>query len=208
MVAERGRNPTCSARLCFSAEPFSVIIRNNLGEAWLALRGGRSERVLSVTPEAGADFAAPQRGSTSPSVGLLSRRPFAKRHPAPSLCLAQPSRACSSPFTSPSMRGDWPGRRRSNVGSSRGRPLRPIIREAFADLTEAYRALAAAGRAGEPLTPAAEWLLDNYYVVRDQLREAEEAMPASLLPAPAEAGRWARTRGFHASTNLPRRSRS
>ncbi|PAP80610.1 hypothetical protein B1759_04310 [Rubrivirga sp. SAORIC476] len=60
---------------------------------------------------------------------------------------------------------------------SRGRPLRPLVRDALGDLTAAYRDLAEAGRAGETLTPAAEWLLDNYHIVRDQAREAEAAMP-------------------------------
>ncbi|WP_420455106.1 GH36-type glycosyl hydrolase domain-containing protein [Rubrivirga sp.] len=60
---------------------------------------------------------------------------------------------------------------------ARGRPLRPLLREALGDLTGAYRTLAAAGRAGETLTPAAEWLLDNYHIVRDQAREAEAALP-------------------------------
>lgn len=67
----------------------------------------------------------------------------------------------------------------------RGRPLRPLLRDALADLTGAYRALAVSGRAGETLTPAAEWLLDNFHVVRDQLREAEDALPRAyyrLLP--------------------------
>ncbi len=70
-------------------------------------------------------------------------------------------------------------------GGSKGRPLRPMLREALDDLAEAYRALAVAGRAGDALTPAAEWLLDNYHLVRDQLREAEERMPKAyyrLLP--------------------------
>ncbi len=68
---------------------------------------------------------------------------------------------------------------------SRGRPLRPLLREAYRDLTETYRALASAGREGETLMPAAEWLLDNFHVVRDQLREAEDALPRAyyrLLP--------------------------
>ena len=55
---------------------------------------------------------------------------------------------------------------------ARGKPLRPLLRDAADRLAEAYRALATAGRAGEQLTPAAEWLLDNFNVVRDQLREA------------------------------------
>jgi cyclic beta-1,2-glucan synthetase len=61
--------------------------------------------------------------------------------------------------------------------TTRGRPLRPVFRDALRDLAEAYRELAAAGRAGGPLTPAAEWFLDNFHVVRDQLREAENALP-------------------------------
>ena len=60
---------------------------------------------------------------------------------------------------------------------SRGRPLRPLVRQAIGDLTDAYRVLADAGRAGETLTPAAEWYLDNYHLVRDQLREAEASLP-------------------------------
>ena len=70
-------------------------------------------------------------------------------------------------------------------GEGRGRPLRPIIREADGEITDAYRALADAGRAGDTLTPAAEWLLDNIHVVRDQFREVEEALPKAyykLLP--------------------------
>jgi cellobiose phosphorylase len=68
---------------------------------------------------------------------------------------------------------------------ARGRPLRPLVREALGDLAAAYRVLAAAGRAGETLTPAADWLLDNYHIVRDQAREAESALPRAyyrLLP--------------------------
>ena len=64
-----------------------------------------------------------------------------------------------------------------DLGDTRGRPLRPILREALGDLAAAYRALAVTGREGEPLTPAAEWLLDNYYIVRDQLLEAGETLP-------------------------------
>ena len=64
-----------------------------------------------------------------------------------------------------------------DAGEATGKPLRPLLREAYAELTLAYQALAAAGRAGHPLTPAAEWLLDNFHVVRDQFREVEEALP-------------------------------
>ncbi len=65
----------------------------------------------------------------------------------------------------------------ADAGGTRGRPLRPLLREGLDDLAAAYRAWAAAGNAGETITPAAEWLLDNYHVVRDQLRDAEEVLP-------------------------------
>ncbi len=65
------------------------------------------------------------------------------------------------------------------------RPIRPMLRAAYRDLMDAYRALASAGREGEVMTPAAEWLLDNFPVVRDQVREISEDLPRGyyrLLP--------------------------
>jgi cyclic beta-1,2-glucan synthetase len=41
----------------------------------------------------------------------------------------------------------------------------------------AYEAVAAAVREGGPLTPEAEWLLDNFYVVEEQLREIRDDLP-------------------------------
>ena len=64
-----------------------------------------------------------------------------------------------------------------DMGPASGRPLRPVLRDALGDLAGAYRAFAEAGRAHETLTPAAEWLLDNFHLVRDQLREAESSLP-------------------------------
>ncbi len=65
------------------------------------------------------------------------------------------------------------------------KPLRPLLRGAYRDLTDAYRTLAVAGAEGEVVTPAAEWLLDNFHVVRDQVRDIGESLPKSyykLLP--------------------------
>src|SRR5690606_2241195 len=65
------------------------------------------------------------------------------------------------------------------------RPLRPLLRAAYRDLTSAYRALATAGKEGEVVTPAAEWLLDNFHIVRDQVREIGDDLPRGyyrLLP--------------------------
>jgi cyclic beta-1,2-glucan synthetase len=44
-------------------------------------------------------------------------------------------------------------------------------------LEESYAAIVAAVHDGEQITPGAEWLLDNFYIVRDQLREIREDLP-------------------------------
>ena len=45
-------------------------------------------------------------------------------------------------------------------------------------LLEAYRAIADGGRATErAITPAAEWLLDNYHIVEEQIREIRDDLP-------------------------------
>ena len=48
-------------------------------------------------------------------------------------------------------------------------------------LTRAYRQIAADARLGEPVTPDVEWLLDNFYVVEEQLREIEDDLPTSYF---------------------------
>lgn len=44
-------------------------------------------------------------------------------------------------------------------------------------LTEAYRSLIKAVRRDEAVSPAAEWLLDNFHLVEEQIREARESLP-------------------------------
>jgi cyclic beta-1,2-glucan synthetase len=44
-------------------------------------------------------------------------------------------------------------------------------------IAAAYRAISESIRDGEPLAADAEWLVDNYYVVEDQLREIREDLP-------------------------------
>ncbi|MGI8469779.1 MAG: hypothetical protein ACR2N3_15160 [Pyrinomonadaceae bacterium] len=44
------------------------------------------------------------------------------------------------------------------------------------ELIKIYRALSEAVR-DEPLTPAAEWLVDNFHIVEEQLREVEQDLP-------------------------------
>ncbi|WP_413584252.1 GH36-type glycosyl hydrolase domain-containing protein [Bdellovibrio sp. HCB274] len=43
----------------------------------------------------------------------------------------------------------------------------------------AYRLLATVGRKKESVSPAAEWLIDNFHIVEEQLREIEEDLPPS-----------------------------
>ena len=44
-------------------------------------------------------------------------------------------------------------------------------------LLAAYRAIATAVGEGRPITPAAEWLVDNYHLVEEQIREIREDLP-------------------------------
>src|SRR5262245_19970038 len=55
------------------------------------------------------------------------------------------------------------------------------------------RLIAAAIKAGEAITPAAEWVIDNFHVIEEQLREIREDLPRGFyreLPKLAE-GEWA-----------------
>ena len=44
-------------------------------------------------------------------------------------------------------------------------------------LLSAYRGIAEAADEGRPITPAAEWLLDNYHLVEKQVREVRTDLP-------------------------------
>ena len=47
-------------------------------------------------------------------------------------------------------------------------------------LLGAYRTMAHALDAGHPISPAAEWLVDNFHVIREQLSEAREDLPKAF----------------------------
>jgi cyclic beta-1,2-glucan synthetase len=56
-------------------------------------------------------------------------------------------------------------------------------------LIAAYRAIVGATRAHEPITPAAEWLLDNFHIVDEQIREIKVDLPPGyyrMLPKLAD----------------------
>ena len=58
-----------------------------------------------------------------------------------------------------------------------GRPLIPRVLENGRILLEYYRATANSIQQGSTITPAAEWLVDNFYIVEEQLREIRDDLP-------------------------------
>jgi len=63
------------------------------------------------------------------------------------------------------------------TGLTRGRPLTSRVVENGRVLLECYRALAHAIQQEHTITPAAEWLVDNFHIVDEQLREIREDLP-------------------------------
>ena len=61
---------------------------------------------------------------------------------------------------------------------SRGRPLIPRVLDNGRVLLDSYRAIARAIREEHAITPAAEWLVDNFHIVDEQLREIRDDLPA------------------------------
>jgi cyclic beta-1,2-glucan synthetase len=59
----------------------------------------------------------------------------------------------------------------------RGRPLVQRLHDNNRALTEVYRAIVKATYALQSITPGAEWLLDNFHVVDEQVREIRENLP-------------------------------
>ncbi len=57
------------------------------------------------------------------------------------------------------------------------RQLAPRLYDNTKVLTDAYRAIVRATSAHQPITPAAEWLLDNFHVVDEQIREIKHDLP-------------------------------
>jgi cyclic beta-1,2-glucan synthetase len=63
----------------------------------------------------------------------------------------------------------------------RTRPsLHARLRDNAATLLVHYRETALAVRDGRSITPAAEWLLDNYHIIEEQIREVHEDLPAGF----------------------------
>jgi cyclic beta-1,2-glucan synthetase len=66
---------------------------------------------------------------------------------------------------------------RTTEKPSKGRNLLPRVRENGRILLAAYRNIAETVRGKSEITPAAEWLLDNFHVVDEQLREIRDHLP-------------------------------
>src|SRR5436305_2615823 len=72
---------------------------------------------------------------------------------------------------------------------TRGRSLAPRLQDNATVLREAYRTIAGASSAHQAITPAAEWLLDNFHLVSEQIREIKNDLPPGfyrMLPKLAE----------------------
>ena len=60
------------------------------------------------------------------------------------------------------------------------RSLNKRLSENESVLLAAYRAIAAAVSEGGSITPAAEWLLDNYHLIEEQIRKIQSDLPPSF----------------------------
>ncbi len=61
-----------------------------------------------------------------------------------------------------------------------GRPLATRLRDNERVLLDAYRTIAKATQDDDPITAAAEWLVDNYHVVEAQIREIRDDLPPAF----------------------------
>ena len=64
-------------------------------------------------------------------------------------------------------------------GPQRGQQLLPRFAENGRRVIDSYRTLAQAALRGQALSPAAEWLVDNFHVVEEQLRQIRQDLPPS-----------------------------
>ena len=65
-------------------------------------------------------------------------------------------------------------------GLKRGRPLTPRVQDNGRALLEVYQALTRAIQQEHTIVPAAEWLVDNFHIVDEQLRDIREDLPAGF----------------------------
>src|SRR5580658_11318844 len=61
-----------------------------------------------------------------------------------------------------------------------GKPLLPRVRENGRLLLEYYSDIVRSVQGQQLITPAAQWLVDNFFVVEEQLREIRDDLPAGF----------------------------
>src|SRR5688572_16917300 len=62
-------------------------------------------------------------------------------------------------------------------GRQRGQPLLPRLDKSARVLLATYQGFASAVRNQEAIIPAAEWLLDNFHIVEEQLADIRKHLP-------------------------------
>ena len=126
------------------------------------------------------------------------------------------SPSCSASNAWNSTRGRSPLRSACDPDPIVGMPIRPRVAENGRVLVESYRVLAQAIKEERTITPAAEWLVDNFSIVDEQIREIRDDLPPDYyreLPKLAGGhldGLSARARagvGVHRPHRQPVRSR-
>jgi cyclic beta-1,2-glucan synthetase len=70
------------------------------------------------------------------------------------------------------------GQRWTSAPTSARTPVLGLLEQASGEIAAVYRTLAADVREDIPVAPAAEWLLDNYYLVEEQVRLVTDDLPA------------------------------
>src|SRR3989442_481227 len=70
------------------------------------------------------------------------------------------------------------GQHKVSSKTKRRRSLFPRLEENGRELIAVYRALADAIRNENTVSPAAEWLVDNFHIIEEQLREIREDLPS------------------------------
>jgi hypothetical protein len=93
-----------------------------------------------------------------------------------------------------------------SAGERRGARLDKRLAENESVLVAAYRDTAAAIDAGSVITPAAEWLIDNFYVIERQIREIRADLPAGYYRQRVEAVLGVSLEGgqLHLDPSIPR----
>src|SRR6056297_2543506 len=61
--------------------------------------------------------------------------------------------------------------------SKKIRPVKPILDDSKKILVNAYRVLSGMAKQNKDLSPAAEWLIDNFYIIQEQIVQVDEDFP-------------------------------